>query len=102
MAVKDRVGRTRYVAFRIEGGPLSRAAVGGALPEGAKLTRFDGTHGIARTPHVGRDALVAHLRGLAAVGGRPVQVVPLVTSGTLRKAAEALPADAPARRRTPR
>lgn len=101
MTVKDRVGRVRYVAFRVEGGPLSRPALAGLLPPVAKLTRFDGTHGIVRTGHRDRDAVVAVLMGLARVGDREVRVETLTTSGTIKGAARALPASSSASRRSP-
>lgn len=102
MTVKDDVGRTRYVAFRLEGGSLSRPALSGVLPPAAKLTRFDGTHGIVRTLHRDVAALRTHLAGVEKVGGKPVRVVTLATSGTIRKAAEALPSESPASRREPK
>ena len=102
MTVKDRVGRTRYVAFRLDGGPLPRQALSGVLPPAAKLTRFDGTHGIVRTTHRERDAVQAFLVSLRRAGGKDVQVVTLATSGTMRKAAEALPAESGAARREAR
>lgn len=93
MTVKDRVGRTRYLAFRLHGGPLPRQALAGILPPTAKLTRFDGTHGIVRTTHRERDAVQAFLGGVTKAGGRDARVETLATSGTIRKAAEALPPD---------
>lgn len=99
MTVKDQVGRPRYVAFRLEGGPLSRGALSGALPPSAKLTRFDGTHGIVRTLHRELDGLKARLAAVEKIGGRDVRVHALATSGTIRKAAEALPRESPAARR---
>lgn len=101
MTVRDRVGRTRYVAFRIvEGGPLHRQVLSGALPASAKLTRFDGTYGIVRTLHRDRDALVSVLNELRRLGSREVRIETLATSGTIRRAAEALPRDSEASRRT--
>ncbi|HEX2022348.1 MAG TPA: Rpp14/Pop5 family protein [Candidatus Thermoplasmatota archaeon] len=102
MTVKDRVGRTRYVAFRVAPGPVSRHALGQALPPAAKLTRFDGTHGIVRTSHRERDAVVEALRAVASVGGAPARVETLRTSGTIRGAARALPQDSPAAKRSPK
>jgi hypothetical protein len=96
MTVKDRVGRPRYVAFRLHGGPLPRPALSGILPPAAKLTRFDGTHGIVRTLHRDREAVQAFLDAVTKAGGRDVRVETLATSGTIRKAAEALPPEAPA------
>ena len=101
MTVKDRVGRTRYIAFRIDGTTLSRGALSAALPPFAKLTRFDGTHGIVRTNHRDRDALVQVLKDLRMVSGTDVRVETLVTSGTIRQAALALPKESAASKRTP-
>lgn len=102
VTVKDEVGRSRYVAFRVVGPALSRAALSGVLPPSAKLTRFDGTHGIVRTLHRDRDAVVAFLRGLARAGEREIRLETLAVSGTLRKAAEALPPHSRAAKREPR
>jgi hypothetical protein len=102
VTVKDRVGRVRYVAFQlVEGAPLPRPALAGALPSYAKLTRFDGTYGIVRVGHRDRDAALAVLKGMARLGGREVRVETLTTSGTIRGAARALPAASEASRRTP-
>lgn len=102
VTVRDKVGRTRYVAFRLEGGPIARPALAGALPPYAKLTRFDGTWGLLRTTHRDRDALLAFLAEPRRLGGRDVTVTTLATSGTIRKAAEALPPASPASKRTPK
>ena len=101
VTVKAKVGRPRYVAFRLHGGPLPRQALSGVLPPAAKLTRFDGTHGIVRTLHTDRAQTQAFLEALGQAGGRPVRVETLATSGTLRKAAEALPPESPAAKRAP-
>ncbi|HET6404147.1 MAG TPA: hypothetical protein VFH78_05830, partial [Candidatus Thermoplasmatota archaeon] len=102
-ARRERVGRTRYVAFRIaEGGPVSRGVLSGALPPFAKLTRFDGTYGVLRTGHRDRDALLAVLKAPLSAGGQEVRVETLTTSGTLRKAASALPAESEASKRAPK
>lgn len=102
MTVKDKVGRPRYVAFRLVGGPLSRPALSGALPGFARLTRFDGTFGILRTTHRDRDELLRVLKDPRRIGDKEVRVETLATSGTLRGAASALPAEAEAAKRTPR
>lgn len=103
MTVRDRVGRTRYVAFRIvEGGPLPRGALSGALPAFAKLTRFDGAYGVLRTNHRDRDELVRVLKSTLRVQAKDVRLETLTTSGTLRKAASALPAESSASKRAPK
>ena len=94
MTVKDRVGRVRYVAFRVPGAPRHRGDVAGQLQPPRKLTRFDGSNGIAKTTHLDRDALVEKLRTAG--------FEPLATSGTIRAAAQALPAGCEAAKRTPR
>lgn len=99
VTVKAKVGRTRYVVFRVEwGGPVSRSAMGAAIPD-AKLTRFDGEHGIARTTHAKAADLVARLNALLDVGGRPVRVRTLRTSGTIKAASRAVPASSPVAKR---
>lgn len=101
MTVKARVGRSRYVAFRVDPS-VPRHAMTEAMPPAARLTRFDGTFGIARTTHDQRDGVVAALNAVAAAGGRAVQVRTLAVSGTLKAAAAHLPERAPAARRSPR
>lgn len=96
MTVKAKVGRTRYVAFHAAGGPWSRSVIGALLPSDAKLTRFDGTFGIARTTHRAVAALRAHLANVTSAGGKPVTITTLVTSGTIRAAARRLPPEADA------
>ena len=102
MTVRDKVGRVRYVSFRLVGGPLSRPALSGSLPPIARLTRFDGTYGILRTSHRDRDGLLEVLKEPRRVGAKEVRVETLATSGTLRGAAASLPPEAEASRRTPR
>jgi hypothetical protein len=93
MTVRDKVGRVRYIAFRSPRAS-SRGAVAALLPEGARLTRFDGSFGIVRTDHErARDVAAAmRARGLET----------LATSGTIRAAARRLPPEAAASKRTPR
>ena len=98
MTVKDRVGRVRYVAFRLGDGSLHRQQLAGALPPGARLTRFDGVHGVLRTTHREAAALRERLARPLRVAGKDVAVETLATSGTLRAAAAALPEGAEARR----
>ena len=101
MTVRDKVGRTRYLAFRLEGGPLSRPALSGALPATAKLTRFDGEFGILRTSHRDQAALREVLMSPRAVASKEVRLVTLATSGTIRGAARSLPPTSEASRRSP-
>jgi RNase P/RNase MRP subunit POP5 len=97
LVVKDDVGRVRYVAFRMEARPpLARAQLERLLPEGARLTRYDGVHGIVRTTHRSAAALLDHLRA------QPVLITTIATSGTLRGAARRLPASTAAATRGPR
>lgn len=100
MTVRDKVGRNRYVAFRVEGGGVPRNAI--VLPEGAKLTRFDGEYGIAKCAHTKSDALIAALTSVTKLAGKPASVRTIVTSGTLKAAAARLPASSPASKRGPR
>lgn len=99
MGVKTDAGRRRYVAFRLDGGPITRAALSGLLPPPHKLTRFDGTYGIVKTLHTERDACLAFLAGVRRIGVRDVRIETLTTSGTIRGAARSLPPESPASRR---
>lgn len=90
VTVKDKVGRVRYVALRVEPA-CSRGALTATLPAFAKLTRFDGEWGIVRVGHRDRDALLAALADVRALGGKDARVQSVATSGTLRGAARALP-----------
>ena len=102
VTVKDRVGRTRYVAFQVEGGPVSRGALAAVLPPVARLTRFDGTWGLAKCLHRDLDAVRRVLNAPARVGSKDVHLVSLATSGTIRAAARALPPESEASKRQPR
>lgn len=102
MTVRDRVGRTRHVAFRVEGGPVSRAALGEVLPPAARLTRFDGVFGLVRCLHRDLESVLPVLNGPARVGGKDVHLVSLATSGTIRAAARALPPGSKASKRQSR
>ena len=94
--MRDRTGRTRYVVFEVEeGAPWSRGQAGRLLPEGVKLTRFDGRFGIARTTHDRQAEVVAALQAAPGVRTRAV-------SGTIRAAARRLPPGADAAQRGPR
>ncbi|HWG90688.1 MAG TPA: Rpp14/Pop5 family protein [Candidatus Thermoplasmatota archaeon] len=103
MVVKDRVGRPRYVAFRVEApvaptrGEMVAALRGLAAARygkdaadrmGLRLILYDGREGAVRVLHTHRDAAVAILEGITWAGKRenPTRVTPLGTSGTLRAA----------------
>jgi ribonuclease P/MRP protein subunit POP5 len=98
VVVKDRVGRNRYVAFRLEGGEgATRGEMEGALREAARglpvearpeLLRFAEGKGIVRCGHRHRDAVVEALRTIRSVGRQGARVETLGTSGTIRKAVE--------------
>lgn len=91
--------RKRYVAFTVEAGPsapppsraamveaLDAACASAGLPEGRRLTTFDGRCGIVRCTNTDRDAILSALGAIVAVGGAPARVVPVATSGTIKKA----------------
>ncbi len=94
--VKDRVGRFRYIAFRIDGGrDLQTGEVIRALSEASqnhprearpRLVHLRSGEGVVRVSHLHRDAAVPLLRSLRTVGEREVRVLTLGTSGTIRKA----------------
>jgi RNase P/RNase MRP subunit POP5 len=94
--VKDRVGRHRYVVFRVEGGEdLEMGDVIGGLreafasyPQEARpwLVLWRGGKGVVRCAHVRKDDVIHVLRSIRRIGGREVRVETLGTSGTVRKA----------------
>ena len=102
MTVKGKVGRTRYLAFQVEGGPVSRGGLGAVLPVAAKLTRFDGAFGIVRCTHRDLEAVRGVLNAEHRVGSKDVRLSTVATSGTIRSAALALPQDSLASKRQPR
>lgn len=95
MVVRDRVGRRRYVAFRVEGGAdLALDEVVQALreasqhlPEEARpwVVRFQDGQGIVRCDHRYTREARELLQGLLRIGDREVGVRTLGTSGTIRK-----------------
>ena len=97
--------RYRYVAFRVDGArPLGREEVLDAfhaLPERLWLVDFEDPLGLARCVHTRKEATIAALRGLTSIGGVPVRVVTLGTSGTIRAATEKYLAGAFRRRAPP-
>ena len=99
MTVKDRVGRKRYIAFRIETTShrfFSRDDVIRALHSRNRemkeriktphLTVFEPKRGIGvvRVRHTDKEATIDLLNSITAIGGRTVKVITLRTSGTLK------------------
>ena len=94
MAVKATEGRWRYIAFRVEaedmpgrGELLSaildasrRSGLGGSL----RMTVYEDGLGILKVPHRMKESAIEVLNSVEAAGGRPVKLVPLKTSGTIR------------------
>lgn len=64
---------------------LDEACGSAGLPERRRLTVFTDGAGIARCTHAEQPAMVAALTSIEEVGGRPVRVLTLVTSGTIKK-----------------
>ncbi|MFQ5986098.1 MAG: Rpp14/Pop5 family protein [Thermoplasmata archaeon] len=96
MVVKERVGRNRYIAFRIEGGEdLQAGEVKAALTEASWhepkearpwLVRFRTGAGIVRVSHLHKDTALRLLRSLQRIAARRVTVRTLGTTGTVRRA----------------
>lgn len=85
MTVRDRVGRSRYVAFRVTP-PVDKARLLAALRAASvplRLVEYDGARGLVRCPHLAKDAAIAFLNALL-IG--PARVSTTGTSGTIRKA----------------
>lgn len=94
MAAKASVGRWRYIAFRVEaedmpgrGELLSaildaarRSSLGGSL----RMTVYEDGIGIVKVPHTMKETAIDLLNSLESAGGRPIKVVSLKTSGTIR------------------
>jgi len=96
VTVKDRVGRQRYIAFRVESrrtpsqtdlADALRAAAA-ALPAESRprLVLWRDGQGLVRCPHTAKEPTIALVRGITAVGGQAVTVQTLGTSGTIRRA----------------
>ena len=96
MVVKDRVGRNRYVAFRIGGAQrpsaagfaeVLRAASALALPEDRpRLVFLEGDRGLVRCRHTAKAATIARLQALNREVEGAFRVETLGTSGTIRRA----------------
>jgi RNase P/RNase MRP subunit POP5 len=98
VVVKDRVGRSRYIAFEI----TSKGKVGtGDLISTFKraadkyedgevirpwLIMFEKGKGIVRCSHTSKDECINLLQAIKGVGGKSVKIRTLGTSGTVRGA----------------
>ena len=97
--------RKRYVGFRVDvedGSVPDRKAMVEAmdganramgLQDRRRLTVFTGRLGIAKCEHKELEAMVQALTSIDTVGGHPVRVETLVTSGTIKKVKEHLGLD---------
>ena len=114
MTVKDRIGRRRYIAFRIETPStrfFSRDDVINALHRRASgmkeriktphLTVFDAARGIGvvRVKHTDKDRAIDLLNSIKKVDGREIKMVTLRTSGTIKTLRERYHLPASKRRR---
>ncbi len=65
---------------------LREASLG--LPEASRpwLVALEGGQGIVRCPHTAKEEAIRMLQGIRRVGGAPVRVRTLGTSGTIRRA----------------
>lgn len=98
MVVKDRVGRSRYVAFEITSqdtiktgdliSTLKRAADKYDDAEKIRpwLIMFQKGKGIIRCSHTSKDECINLLHSIKGVGGNRVKIRTLGTSGTVRGA----------------
>jgi len=98
VVVKDRVGRSRYIAFEISSEDLvgtgdliatfKRAA--DKYEDGDKirpwLIMFEKGKGIVRCSHKSKDECINLLRSIKSIGGNAVQIRTLGTSGTVKGA----------------
>ena len=96
MVVKDKVGRNRYVAFRVEarrmpspvdfGEALRAAGAQLPAPDRPKMILLTPEGGLVRCRHTAKEGTIALLRTITAVGGQPVSIQTVGTSGTIRRA----------------
>lgn len=98
MVVKDRVGRSRYIAFLVSskeevrtGDLISTIKKAVDKYEDAEKIRpwiimFEKGKGIARCSHTAKDECINLLRSIRSVGGQSVQIRTLGTSGTVKGA----------------
>ena len=98
MVVKDRVGRSRYIAFEVSSSEDIRtgdliATIRKAVDkyDDAESIRpwvimFVKGKGIARCSHTAKDECINLLRSIKSIGGNAVQIRTLGTSGTVKGA----------------
>lgn len=98
MVVKDRVGRSRYIAFEVS--PSENIRTGDLIATIKKtvdkyddaesirpwIIMFEKGKGIARCSHTAKDECINLLRSIKSIGGNAVQVRTLGTSGTVKGA----------------
>jgi RNase P/RNase MRP subunit POP5 len=95
MVGKVERGKWRYVAFRVESSRqvTRRDIVGALLDKGRgtpmgdsfRLTVFERGIGILKVPHTMKDHAIDLLRSVGNVRGGECTLLPLKTSGTIRK-----------------
>jgi RNase P/RNase MRP subunit POP5 len=88
--VSTRRPRYRYIAFRVDGPrAFRREEVLEALRTTSPrlwLVDFARSSGLVRTTHLEKDAAILALNGIGTLGGEPVRVTTVGTSGTIRAA----------------
>ncbi len=96
--VKDKIGRSRYVVFRVESdealeiSELIKALreASNSLPRESRpsLVSYEGGLGIVRCAHTDKEEVIGLLRAISTIGRQEVCVTTLGTSGTIRRARE--------------
>ncbi len=98
MVVKDRVGRSRYVAFEVSSkSPVKTGDLITTFKRAADryddaerirpwLIMFEKGKGIIRCSHTSKDECINLLQSIKGVGGTRVKIRTLGTSGTVRGA----------------
>jgi ribonuclease P/MRP protein subunit POP5 len=98
VVVKDRVGRSRYIAFEISSDDV--VSTGDLISSFRKaadkyddaerirpwLIMFEKGKGIVRCSHTSKDEVINLLQSVKGVGGKKVKIRTLGTSGTVRGA----------------
>lgn len=98
MVVRDKVGRKRYIVFRVDAEraisrrDFEQAIISSFRVKGTfqsvrpKLIGFDGKAGILRCLHTGKERAIEILTATTRVADKDVKVETVKTSGTIRKA----------------